>query len=92
MSGDYSNDPNISSKIEPENTNQVSTVSERVFSYWNLDKTKTEILPQFLNFYNLLQAEYENIVKPVMFKNLIGRGHPEFSGKQQQDAQVGDPT
>ena len=23
-----------------------------------------------------------------MFKNLIGRGHPEFSGKQQQDAQV----
>ena len=22
-----------------------------------------------------------------MFKNLIGRGHPEFSGKQQQDAQ-----
>jgi uncharacterized UBP type Zn finger protein len=23
-----------------------------------------------------------------MFKNLIGRGHAEFSGKQQQDAQV----
>jgi len=29
----------------------------------------------------------ENGIKPVMFKNLIGRGHPEFSGKQQQDAQ-----
>lgn len=33
------------------------------------------------------QIEYDNGVKPVMFKNLIGRGHPEFSGKQQQDAQ-----
>ena len=35
-----------------------------------------------------IQIEYDNGVKPVMFKNLIGRGHPEFSGKQQQDAQV----
>ena len=26
-------------------------------------------------------------IRPVMFKNLIGKGHPEFSGKQQQDAQ-----
>jgi len=33
------------------------------------------------------KVEYDNGVKPVMFKNLIGRGHPEFSGKQQQDAQ-----
>lgn len=26
-------------------------------------------------------------IKPNMFKNLIGRGHPEFSTKRQQDAQ-----
>lgn len=26
-------------------------------------------------------------VAPVMFKNLIGRGHADFSSKQQQDAQ-----
>ncbi|GBN83404.1 Ubiquitin carboxyl-terminal hydrolase 5, partial [Araneus ventricosus] len=26
-------------------------------------------------------------VKPRMFKNLIGQGHPEFSTKRQQDAQ-----
>lgn len=26
-------------------------------------------------------------IKPVMFKNLIGKGHPEFSTKKQQDAQ-----
>jgi ubiquitin carboxyl-terminal hydrolase 5/13 len=26
-------------------------------------------------------------IKPTMFKNLIGRGHPDFSTKQQQDAQ-----
>jgi len=32
-------------------------------------------------------VKVENGIKPVMFKNLIGRGHPEFSGKQQQDAQ-----
>lgn len=29
----------------------------------------------------------EGGVKPTMFKNLIGRGHPDFSTKQQQDAQ-----
>jgi len=33
------------------------------------------------------EVKGDNGVKPVMFKNLIGRGHPEFSGKQQQDAQ-----
>ena len=32
-------------------------------------------------------AEEEVGIKPVMFKNLIGRGHTEFSGKGQQDAQ-----
>ena len=32
-------------------------------------------------------AEEEIGIKPVMFKNLIGRGHTEFSGKGQQDAQ-----
>lgn len=26
-------------------------------------------------------------ISPVMFKNLIGRNHPDFSTKQQQDAQ-----
>lgn len=26
-------------------------------------------------------------IRPQMFKNLIGRGHPEFSSKRQQDAQ-----
>lgn len=26
-------------------------------------------------------------IKPMMFKTLIGRGHPEFSTKRQQDAQ-----
>lgn len=26
-------------------------------------------------------------IKPQMFKNLIGQGHPEFSTKKQQDAQ-----
>lgn len=26
-------------------------------------------------------------VSPHMFKNLVGRGHPEFSTKKQQDAQ-----
>jgi len=26
-------------------------------------------------------------VKPVMFKNLVGKGHPEFSSNRQQDAQ-----
>lgn len=26
-------------------------------------------------------------IKPTMFKNLIGKGHPDFSTKQQQDAQ-----
>lgn len=29
----------------------------------------------------------ESGIRPVLFKNLIGRGHPEFSGKGQQDAQ-----
>jgi len=33
------------------------------------------------------EVKCDNSVKPVSFKNLIGRGHPEFSGKQQQDAQ-----
>lgn len=28
-----------------------------------------------------------NGIKPTMFKNLIGKGHPDFSTKQQQDAQ-----
>lgn len=26
-------------------------------------------------------------IKPAMFKNLVGKGHPDFSTKQQQDAQ-----
>lgn len=26
-------------------------------------------------------------ISPITFKNLIGRGHPDFSGKQQQDVQ-----
>ncbi len=26
-------------------------------------------------------------IRPIMFKNLIGRGHPEFSSNKQQDAQ-----
>ena len=29
----------------------------------------------------------ENGITPTMFKNLIGKGHPDFSTKQQQDAQ-----
>ncbi len=32
-------------------------------------------------------AEDEIGIRPAMFKNLVGRGHPEFSGKGQQDAQ-----
>ena len=31
--------------------------------------------------------DWQRGVKPAMFKNLIGKGHKEFSGKQQQDAQ-----
>lgn len=26
-------------------------------------------------------------IRPLMFKTLVGRGHPEFSTKRQQDAQ-----
>ena len=33
------------------------------------------------------KPEEDTGIKPVMFKNLIGKGHPEFSGKGQQDAQ-----
>ena len=32
-------------------------------------------------------SEEDSGIRPAMFKNLIGRGHPEFSGKGQQDAQ-----
>ena len=31
-------------------------------------------------------AEGEVGIRPAMFKNFVGRGHPEFSGKGQQDA------
>ena len=31
--------------------------------------------------------QYPEGIKPQMFKRLIGRGHPEFSTKRQQDAQ-----
>lgn len=48
--------------------------------------------------YSLCSGKYSSIsedsldtgasgIKPTMFKNLIGRGHPDFSTKQQQDAQ-----
>jgi uncharacterized UBP type Zn finger protein len=29
---------------------------------------------------------YQQGIKPTMFKSLIGKGHPEFSTKRQQDA------
>lgn len=31
--------------------------------------------------------DHSSGIKPTMFKNLIGKGHPDFSTKQQQDAQ-----
>jgi ubiquitin carboxyl-terminal hydrolase 5/13 len=34
----------------------------------------------------LKPEEFEGI-KPLMFKTLIGKGHPDFSTKRQQDAQ-----
>lgn len=37
--------------------------------------------------YSSADEENETGVRPVMFKNLIGKGHPEFAGKGQQDAQ-----
>nr|CAH0100329.1 unnamed protein product [Daphnia galeata] len=33
-----------------------------------------------------VEIEYQQGIKPSMFKSLIGRGHPEFSTKRQQDA------
>jgi len=30
---------------------------------------------------------YQDGIKPQLFKTLIGKGHPEFQGGQQQDAQ-----
>ena len=35
---------------------------------------------------NSLDSESTGI-NPIMFKNLIGKNHPDFSSKQQQDAQ-----
>nr|CAG4646044.1 EOG090X0181 [Macrothrix elegans] len=32
------------------------------------------------------EGQYQTGIKPNMFKNLIGKGHPEFSTKRQQDA------
>jgi ubiquitin carboxyl-terminal hydrolase 5/13 len=48
--------------------------------------------------YGLLSGKYSEMpqndetkeqkgIKPTMFKNLIGKGHPEFSTKRQQDVQ-----
>nr|CAH0100310.1 unnamed protein product [Daphnia galeata] len=33
-----------------------------------------------------VEIQYQQGIKPSMFKSLIGRGHPEFSTKRQQDA------
>jgi ubiquitin carboxyl-terminal hydrolase 5/13 len=32
------------------------------------------------------ENQYQLGIKPIMFKSLIGKGHPEFSTKRQQDA------
>lgn len=32
------------------------------------------------------ENQYQQGIKPSMFKSLIGKGHPEFSTKRQQDA------
>ena len=29
---------------------------------------------------------YQDGIRPAMFKMLVGKGHPEFSGNKQQDA------
>lgn len=36
---------------------------------------------------NSLDTETANGVAPIMFKQVIGKGHADFAGKQQQDAQ-----
>jgi ubiquitin carboxyl-terminal hydrolase 5/13 len=33
-----------------------------------------------------VEIQYQQGIKPSMFKSLIGKGHPEFSTKRQQDA------
>ncbi len=40
---------------------------------------KTHIVPD-------VKIQYQQGIKPSMFKSLIGRDHPEFSTKRQQDA------
>ena len=32
------------------------------------------------------ELQHQQAIKPTMFKSLIGKGHPEFSTKRQQDA------
>ena len=40
-----------------------------------------------LKQYNNRNLQYPNGIRPQMFKSLVGKGHPEFSTKRQQDAQ-----
>lgn len=32
------------------------------------------------------ETQYQQGIKPTIFKALVGKGHPEFSTKHQQDA------
>ena len=39
------------------------------------------------NITNCFISQYQDCVRPQMFRTLVGRGHQEFATKRQQDAQ-----
>ena len=94
MNGEYSIEPNDTLPIS--NEDQVGYVSISMQSFLlfiSVGVIRGRVRWIYHTFILLtFQVKVENGIKPVMFKNLIGRGHPEFSGKQQQDAQVDNPT
>ena len=90
MNGEYSIEPNDTMPISNEEQAGHVSIFSTNFSIAYPDGRQFRQKDKFLLL--IFQVKAENGIKPVMFKNLIGRGHPEFSGKQQQDAQVGDPT
>lgn len=66
--------------------------AEATFNSASFDNPENNFQLQMTKLGNSLwSGEYSNSdeegIRPVMFKNLIGKGHAEFSGKGQQDAQ-----
>ena len=94
MNGEYSIEPNDTLPISNEDqVGHVSISMQSFLLFISIGVIRESVRWIYHTFILLtFQVKVENGIKPVMFKNLIGRGHPEFSGKQQQDAQVDNPT